>query len=161
MSQFEGFFELRTPADLLEKLRHDFSRIRQNCLDSYAAFDFFVTAEHLLDWKYPDDEEPANREMKKHLRGDEPLLRVTSHLANGAKHFKATAARHKSVGGTHNHTGDFVLDDFDPFDFDTDSLVVELTGDDAIVLGPEITVHDLAGRVLAYWETNLELPDQA
>ena len=49
MSRFGGFFALGTPADLLKKLRHDFS---------YAAFDFFVTAEHLLDWKYPDDGVP-------------------------------------------------------------------------------------------------------
>ena len=161
MSRFEGFFELRTPADLLEKLRHDFSRIRQNCVDAYAAFDFFVTAEHLLDWRYPDDGGPANRDMRTHLRRNEPLLRVTSHLANGAKHFRTNDARHRSVGGVHDHKGGFAAEDFDPFDFDTDRLVVKLTGDDAIVLGAEISVHDLAGRVLAYWETSLESPGPA
>ena len=158
MSRFEGFFELRTPTDLLEKLRHDFSRIKQNCVDAYAAFDFFVTAEHLLDWKYPDGGDPANRETKSYLRKTEPLLRVTSHLANGAKHFKATASRHTSVDDVHTHKGCFDSTFFDPTFFDTNRLILELTGDDAIVFGPEIAVHDLAGRALAYWETDLGSP---
>ena len=155
MSRFEGFFELRTPADLLGKLKHDFSRIKQNCVDTYAAFDFFVTAEHLLDWKYRDEGDPADRDTKTHLRRNEPLLRVISHLANGAKHFKTTASRHTSVDDAHTHKGPFDPTFFDPTFFDTNRLIVELTGDDAIVLGPEIAVHDLAGRVLAYWENDL------
>ena len=53
MPGFEAFFELKTRADLVEKLRHDLSRIRQNQTDSYAAFDFFVTAEAMMDWRYP------------------------------------------------------------------------------------------------------------
>lgn len=95
MSKFQGFSTLATPADLLEKLKHDLSRIRQNLTHPYAAFDFFVTAEHLLDWKYPDTGGQWNKDNRTLLRTTTPLLRVVSHLANGAKHFKAT--RHKSV----------------------------------------------------------------
>jgi hypothetical protein len=49
MPRFTGFAELQTPCDLLRKLQHDISRMAADSGDSYAAFDFFVTAEHLLD----------------------------------------------------------------------------------------------------------------
>jgi len=162
MSGFEGFFKLRTPADLLEKLKYDCSRIERDSRDVYAAFDFFVTAEHLLDWKYPDVGGDANTRARTDLRKNESLLRVTSHLANGAKHFKTTASRHTSVDDAYMHKADFDPADFDPADFDTtDRLVVDLAGDDAMVLGPEISVLDLARRVLDYWEDNLGASEQA
>jgi len=156
MSGFEGFFVLKGPADLLEKLRHDVSRVRQNPVDAYAAFDFFVTAEHLLDWKYPDVGGKANIRTRSNLRKTEPLLRVTSHLANGAKHFKTIDARHTSVDDVHVHAGGFDSAAFDSAAFDAGGrLVVNLAGDDAKVLGSEISVLELAEAVLAYWELNL------
>ena len=54
MSRLNGFFTLRTPADLLEKLEVDFNRLKAASQDSkeaqYAALDFFVCAEHIPDW---------------------------------------------------------------------------------------------------------------
>jgi len=45
---FQGLTkELQTPKNLLDKLQFDFARIKANPLDVYAAFDFFVTAEHV------------------------------------------------------------------------------------------------------------------
>lgn len=57
----EGVFSLKTPKDLLGKLQHDYERLKANRLDTYAAFDFFVTSEHLLDWIYPGE---ANKEHR-------------------------------------------------------------------------------------------------
>jgi hypothetical protein len=156
MSKFQGFFDLATPPDLLKKLRNDLSRIQQNLTDSYAAFDFFVTAEHILDWKYPDTGGNVNKRRRKQLRTTVPLLRVTSHLANGAKHFKAT--HHKSVDSGSTHSGAFAAEAFDTAAFDTDCLLVELMGNDTLALGKEITVQDLAKRVLQYWDTNIASP---
>jgi hypothetical protein len=158
MSKFEGFFRLKIPADLLEKLRHDLLRIRQDLMDSYAAFDFFVTAEHLLDWKYRDTGGEPNKEKKRQLRRGVPLLRVTSHLANGAKHFEALANHHHSVSDAGVHESAFDPAVFDPAVFDTARLVVQLKGDDASALRPEIGVEALAERVLQYWEANLAEP---
>lgn len=61
------------------------------CPKINTAFDFFVTAEHIVDWTHPKD-----REKRKELRGL-PLLAVTSHIANDAKHFEVTAKHHQSV----------------------------------------------------------------
>jgi hypothetical protein len=158
VSSFEGFFSLNTPADLLQKLRHDYDRMKQNSLDPYAAFDFFVTAEHLVDWKYPDSGGEGMSRARSELRTKVPLLRVTSHLANGAKHFKATARRHGSVEDVRVHGGAFDPCIFDPAVFDTDRLVVDLAGEDADSLGSEVWVLDLAEQVLRYWEANVEVP---
>lgn len=49
----KGLFRLETPRDLLGKLIHDYQRLQQAPDDAYAAFDFLVTAEHMLDWLYP------------------------------------------------------------------------------------------------------------
>jgi hypothetical protein len=79
-----GFFRLQTPADLLAKLRHDLGRVEAAPTDEYCAFDFFVTAEHMLDWIYPG---PSGEKTRKFLR-QHPLLATCSNITNGAKHFQ-------------------------------------------------------------------------
>lgn len=155
MADFEGFFTLSNPLDLLEKLRHDMSRIRSDFGDAYAAFDFFITAEHLLDWKYPDSGGAVNRAEREQLRRTVPVLRVTSHIASGAKHFKALSARHESVEDLRT-SGVFDPAVFDPAVFDTaPRLSVDLAGDDAEALGSSVEVVILAEQVLDYWENDL------
>ena len=61
---FEGFFELQTAQDLLAKLRHDFDRLKKSPMDSYAAFDFFVTAYHMLEWGYREPRRATNLREK-------------------------------------------------------------------------------------------------
>ena len=63
---------LNTPRQLLEKLRVDFERMKREPMSAYAAFDFFVTAEHMPDWLAP-----------KSVKFKEPLLQIVSHIANG------------------------------------------------------------------------------
>lgn len=89
MSTFQGLAELRTPADLFQKLRHDLERLISRSGDQYAAFDFFVTAEHIVDWLHPTD-----RPAREKLHEIAVPSRITSHLANGSNIFEATAAKH-------------------------------------------------------------------
>jgi hypothetical protein len=44
-----GFFELRTPRDMLEKARREHTRLLERC-DIDNIFNFFVTANHLRDY---------------------------------------------------------------------------------------------------------------
>src|SRR2546423_882387 len=99
---YSGLFDLLTPADLLAKLRHDLARIESDRLDQYALFDFFVTADHMVDWLYPTDKPGRERE-----RGNSPLLQLCYHISSGAKHFRATNPAHRSVAGTNLHEGQF------------------------------------------------------
>jgi hypothetical protein len=107
MTTFQGFATLATPKDLLEKLRHDLKRIEAALADPYPAFDFIVTAEHMLDWCYPDSASRKNKKIREQLRMNDALLRVISHLATGIKHFEATASHHQSVSSVRVHKGIF------------------------------------------------------
>jgi|BarGraNGADG00212_2_1021979.scaffolds.fasta_scaffold26129_2 hypothetical protein len=106
----------------------------------------------MLDWVLPDAADGANKQRREQVRQAKAILRVTSHLASGAKHFKAIRRQHKSVDSAQARDGAFDGNVFDPAAFDTNRLVVELIGEDASELGPEVSVVDLAEQVLAYWE---------
>src|SRR5262245_41569217 len=89
-----GFGQLDTPRHLLAKLTHDYSRMLLGPGDQYAAFDFFVTAEHMVDWVAPGY---ANKPTRTALRESDPLLQVVSNIASGSKHFIAEDKRHHHV----------------------------------------------------------------
>lgn len=149
MNRLTGFGRLREPGDLLAKLRHDYSRVAQNPGDEYAAFDFFVTAEHLVDWLWPGQANRANREQ---FRSSNPLLEITSHIASGVKHFVAEAKHHQSVSHADVASAAF-SGDFDPSAFQTaDGLFVTLEARAAALFGPRIGVLPLAERILRFWE---------
>ena len=147
---FKGFFELQTPQDLLRKLQGDYRRMKESPLDPYAAFDFFVTAEHLVDWTYPND-----RTKQRQVRNSSVLLETCSHIANGSKHFEATAKHHKSVKDASVYRGVFDPRIFQNDAFDVSQLRLHLQGDAATQLGQYVGVLDLARKVLDYWEAIL------
>jgi len=131
--KFIGFGpDLRTPLDLLKKLDNDYRRILDNPLDTNAAFDFFVTAEHMGDWI--DD---------RSLKHKVPELKIASHLATGAKHFNP----HDSYQSVSH------LDS--PYEEET--LQVSLIGDEARMFGTTISVCELAAKVLQYWRKHLSV----
>lgn len=146
----QGFANLTSARDLLAKLRHDRKRIRENNHDAYAAFDFFVTAYHILDWLHPD---PTGTAARKALRDSEPLLQLADHVANGAKHFVLTNKRHNSITSVEDKSGAFSAEAFtaafsaNAFAFD--GLHVTLTS------GELATVPHVADELIEYWERKL------
>jgi hypothetical protein len=150
MPRFTGFAELRTPCDLLRKLEHDLRRMAEDSGDTYAAFDFFITAEHLLDWQYPD---PAGKATRKAARQAHLMLEITSHIASGAKHFVAIDPHHKSVSGIEKQG---YADDYVESGYIEEPIVVKLSPNEAAVFGStEIGAVALGNRVLAYWRGHL------
>lgn len=152
----DGFADLRTARDLFRKLEHDRERMARNAMDTYAAFDFFVTAEHLLDWILPDANGASQRKVREARRSAEPLLEITSHLASGAKHFRATAPHHRSVAHADVQEGgfdsaSFSPDSFSPAAFALSGLHIELAD------GTLEHAYSLADRVLAFWQNELGL----
>jgi hypothetical protein len=150
-----GMFGLTTSQDLLAKLRCDYQRLQKHPNNAHVAFDFFVTAEHLLDWLYPGK---ANKAKREQLRQQEILLQIVSHIASGAKHFDDLARHHQSVGHTGQHGGFWGASFWAPRYFSSRywggrRMVVTLSGQAAIALGQTITVLDLATKILNYWET--------
>jgi len=85
----KGFLHLTTAEELFKKLEHDYEALKADVHDPYKAFNFFVTAEHLPDWVGDTS-----------IKDKNPFLRISSHLATGAKHFKVTNPKKNSVGST-------------------------------------------------------------
>jgi hypothetical protein len=156
MPTFQGFGNLQTPQDLFEKLQHDFSRIKNDPLDTYAAFDFFVTAEHMLDWVYPDAPGMSQKAQRKAVRASERLLQITSHIANGSKHFITTDPRHDSVENIEANSGGF-----DPRVFSTSAFSAEAFKFSGLTVvlddGSHMHVFQLAEQVLALWWQRLSI----
>jgi hypothetical protein len=145
---YSGLFKLQTANDLLGKLRHDLGRIENDWLDQYAAFDFFITAFHVVDWLYPGDAKRQRAEIQ-----GSPLLQVCSHLANRSKHFQATDPQHRSVTDTKLHEAQFSQQFSEQFAISR--LEIHLTVDAATELGVAVTsVPRLARQVLPFWEAH-------
>jgi hypothetical protein len=151
MSSFKGFAELRVPRDLVKKLKYELDRILESPQDqyaAYAAFNFFVTAEHIVDWIHPDD-----RKARKDVRSSSPLLRITSHLANGIKHFEAKAAHHQSVANVEKLR--YVEAGYAEEGYFEDPLIIHLTTEEQGFFGQSsIEVAALAKKVYEYWNPN-------
>jgi hypothetical protein len=142
MSDLNGFFALRTPRDLLAKLEADHARLHRADPTSveaqYAAFDFFVTAEHLADWVAE-----VTNVSKTKLRSY-PDGALVSHIANGAKHFRVDTGRHSTAKDTRATVGAF-QSNFQP-GFTVSILIIELEN------GAKERVLEVADRVLRHWE---------
>jgi hypothetical protein len=149
MGQFKGFFELQTPADLLAKLRHDYQRLKDSPTDTYAAFDFFVTGYHMLDWVYPNDKKKQEQEEKASV-----LLQICSHIANGVKHFHATAKKHQSLADVRVQEGAFQRNAFQADAFQVEALIIQLDGQASAHFGAEVECLALATPVLQHWENH-------
>ena len=89
-----GIFDLSSPAGLREKLKRDHAKLKAEPTNTDLAFNFFVTAEQMLDWVYPKN---INKQKRIDAKNTSALLRVCSHLANGAKHFEVENRHHDSV----------------------------------------------------------------
>lgn len=153
MPMTPGFGRLRNPAHLLDKLRDDFRRINDDPTNEYAAVDFFVTAESLIDWVLPGR---ANKKAREQMRVSNVLLEVTSHIASGAKHYLAEWQHHKSVNDVQRPTGAFSWRTFSGAEFQTSELRVILDGRAAVQLGARVVrIRPLAAMVLAHWESRL------
>lgn len=152
MSQFKGFFALQKPSDVLAKLRHDYQRLQSSPTDTYAAFDFFVTGYHMVDWLYPNDKKRREQEEKANI-----VLQVCSHIANGIKHFHATAKKHQSVANTRVQDGAFQRDAFQENAFQVKALIIQLDGQAAVQFGIKVECLALAREVLQYWENHPDL----
>lgn len=165
-NKMKGIFSLKNPADLFRKLEHDFNLIQERPDDPYVAFNFFVTAEHMLDWQYSGY---SNKNLREELRNSEMILQICSHLASGAKHFTVQAKQHKSVSETAKravysggalHKGSFCIGAIPKYSIPgkwSDELFVELSGEASVTFDKAISVVVLAEQILEFWRDHLKL----
>jgi len=160
MGSLKGFNSLKNASDLLKKLEYDYKRLINSKKDTYAAFDFFITAYHLLDWQYPDSNNKDNKQKRKDIEKGCLLLQICSHIANGVKHFEATRSQHQSVSDVQNKGKVFKDNVFEEGVFDNGELIIKLEGKASYEFGPEIRCSELAEKVLKYWKEQLNISGQ-
>jgi hypothetical protein len=153
----EGLFDLQTPEHLLHKLEWEYAQWQGDPLNTYRAWNFFVTAEHLPDW--------LARAGPKLLQGfgihafkrDKPLLRICSHLASGGRHFRPRAD-HTSVAATRQRLGYVKPGYVKPGYVEPSALMVDLTPNEQKVLSsPSAAIEalNLAADILFFWKEYL------
>lgn len=162
-SQSEGHFELKTPEDLLEKLRHDRERLQDGvCIlrddpreAHYAAYDFFVAAYHMAEWVWPAPAGERYSDERNQIIQDQVLLGIAGDLANGSKHFRLEdGPDHVSDKETYTE-GDYSVEDYAAADWDTDGLRMKLDGEAADAYGARTTATELADELIEFWEDTI------
>jgi hypothetical protein len=160
MNTSNDFGELRTPADLLRKLTHDFHRMAVAGSDQYAAFDFFVTANCIVDWLHPDvkDDKASSKQQEKkrsEFRKDNDLPRITDHIASGAKHFVVTHTRHNSITGIEKSR--YVEVGYAEDGYFEEPLLIHFTQEEAKRLGVQESIEatELARLVMQFWSERI------
>ena len=147
MTTRNGAFALHTVEDLLKKLKFDMNRLEANPSDSYAAFDFFITAFHMQHWP-----NKSGLRIKPKLSHEKVLMGVCGQLANGSKHFNMES--NDVIEGTEHVEGAFDPS-FQDNAFQLERLVVHLKGQAAKQLGDIVEATDLARKAVDYWEGKL------
>jgi hypothetical protein len=146
------FFRLKNAFDLREKLRRDLEKLKAKPLDADAAFNFFITALHMLDWVYPGKTNAKRVAAEK----SSVLLRVCADLGNGAKHFELEIRKETSVSATSQLQGGWFGLWLSPWWFGdlfgSERLIVSLAGDASTTLGQIIEVTELAEKLMEYWD---------
>jgi hypothetical protein len=148
----KGLFDLRTFEHLLHKLEWEYARWQEEPLNTYMAWNFFVTAEQLPDWLAQRDHQPNDFPYK--FKRKRPLLRICSHLANGGKHFRP-GNHHSSVASTRAQGGWVPLGWVPEGWVELPALMVDLTSDEQKALSsPSASVDalSLGAQVLAFWQ---------
>ena len=141
-----AWFGKRFDADLLAKARRDLRQLEQNPSDEDTAFDFFVTARHVLDWPSAQGVRRTPREIERIIAAS-VVLHVCDDVANRVKHFGlARNPSERAVSGTETEQGGFDAG-FDS-GFEREHLVIELEGAAAEALGRRPHVAVVATRIV-------------
>lgn len=154
----EGFFDLQTPEHLLHKLEWEYTQWQDHPLNTYRAWNFFVTAEHLPDWIARTGPRIPKGFSINDFKQEKSLLRICSHLANGGKHFRPKD-EHTSVASTRQQPG-WVP----PGWVELPALMVDLTPNEQRALSSpsaSIEAFSLATDVLAFWQQYLRGPSSS
>jgi hypothetical protein len=153
----KGLFDLQTPEHLLHKLEWEYTQWQADPLNTYQAWNFFVTAEHLPDWLARAGPRLPQGFSYGKFKQEKPLLRICSHLASGGKHFRPRD-EHTSVTSTRQRSGYVKPGYVKPGYVKSSALVVELTPDEQQALSlaeASIEALNLAAAVLAFWQQHL------
>jgi len=147
MKNNKGFIELKSVSDYWKKLLFDYTELKKRDKDTYIAFNFFVTAYHLLDWVFEGNYSDERTELNK-----VPILKICNHIANGIKHFEPK--RHSSVKEIKKKG--LYEEGFYEEGFYENPITIYIDDDFISEIGNSIRISDLARMVMEFWEKELK-----
>jgi hypothetical protein len=146
-----GLFDLVSVDDLCGKLEHDYQRVKENASDVFSAFDFVVTAWHLLEWRHPGNE---GKNQRRTLLEHNPILAVCEHLCVSGKHYAPSDPRIDAVGASFRSSA-WARGAWAPGSWAKgvwrDELLIDLSGPAADAFGERLTMDRLADLVMEFW----------
>lgn len=151
MKENKGFIELNTVNDYWKKLQHDYLLLSNNCEDVYLAFNFFVTAYHLIDWIFEGERSRENEERK--VFETNSLMKICFHICNGAKHFNPLDKRNDSVKKIEKDK--YVDEDYCDVDYVESPIIIYLEDNLKEEFGSSISITDLSNKIMIFWKVEL------
>lgn len=156
-----GLFDLVSAEDLRAKLDHDYRRVKDSPSDVFAAFDFIVTAWHLLEWTYPYKEGKVQRDA---LYLGHPILGLCEHLCVSGKHYAPTNPKLQAVQASFRNSA-WARGVWAPGAWAQgvwlDELVIQLSGIAKSEYGETLTMGQFADLVLEFWRGPGGLPNDS
>lgn len=144
MKNNKGFIELVSVSDFWNKLKFDYSILKQNSDDIYSTFNFFLTAHHLIDWMFEGIHTSDRQELSK-----QPLLKICSQIANGIKHFEIDKTRHNSIKTIEKER--YIDEDYIEDDYFESPIIIFLDKEHQSEFGNSIRMEDLAEKLMDFW----------
>jgi len=147
MKDNKEFGKLTSIEDYWKKLNWEFEMLKNNSDNIYYAFNFVITAFHLLDWAEPQPRGTTNQNrqiIKKNIK----YLKVCEQLANGAKHFEIDPKRHNSVESMKSE--EYVEDGYVEEGYTEDPIIITLSEQE------KISILELANSLMLDWKNVLK-----
>lgn len=143
----KGFGKLVSVENYWEKLKWEFDLLKSDPDNIYYAFNFSVTAYHLLEWVAPRPMRTENPDWKI-IKGNVKFLKECEQLANGAKHFEIDKKRHNSVKSLESEG------------YVEEGYVEEVYFEEPIVItfadNSKVNILDFAKSLMKDWEKELK-----
>jgi hypothetical protein len=143
-----GFIELKSVPDYWKKLNFDYTELKSNDNDIYVAFNFFVTAYHMIDWVFEGKYSKERIDLN-----SKPIMKVCNHIVSGIKHFEPDSKRHNSVLDIEKER--YVEEDYIENGYFEDPIIIHLDEKLESEFGKSIKVMKLAKRVMCFWDAEL------
>ncbi|MBW2936605.1 hypothetical protein KXJ69_00715 [Aureisphaera sp. CAU 1614] len=146
MKNNQGFGKLITVEDYWIKLCWEYDKLKKEPHNTFKAFNFVITAYHLLEWIAPKPLGAQNKEWPQ-IKQNIKHLKVCEQLANGAKHFEVDKSRHKLVKKLESYG--YVEDGYVEAGYFEEQIIITLS--DSTVL----TILELAESLISDWKNEL------
>lgn len=149
MENGKGFISLKTVSDYWNKVLFDYNLLKQNPLNVYLAFNFFVTSYHLVDWVFEGKTSKGCSERK--LFEESSLVRINYHICNGAKHFEPKKNNKNNSVKEIEDTG-YADNDYCSEKYFENDILIYLEEEFVSEFGNSIEIIDLADKIVSFWK---------